>query len=147
MGVLGQINLMLIGLLTITLGSRWLLSRKQNSVVEETWSCGYAVPIDKAQYSGRSFASSFAELFSFMAKTHKDYRKISKTRIYPEKRTFKIAYFDLIDRYIFNPVSRRLYFVLNYFQFIQNGKIQSYLIYGLVFIMIVFIGTILKLIQ
>ncbi len=147
MGILGQINLLIIGILAITLGARWLLSRNKHSVIEDTWSCGYAVPISKAQYSGRSFASSFAELFSFLAKTHKDYRKISKTSIYPEKRSFKIAYFDLVDRYLLNPISRRLYFFLNYFQFIQNGKIQSYLIYGLVFIMIVFLGTILKLIQ
>jgi len=34
---------------------------------------------------------------------------------------------------------------INLFQFVQNGRIQAYVIYGIVFILIIFIGTVLNI--
>ena len=38
-------------------------------------------------------------------------------------------------------------FMLNYFQFIQNGQIQSYVVYGIFFIILIFLGTAFNLIH
>ena len=35
---------------------------------------------------------------------------------------------------------------MNYFQFVQNGKTQAYVLYGVFFILLIFLGTLLKLI-
>jgi len=40
----------------------------------------------------------------------------------------------------------RMLHSLNYFQFIQNGKLQLYILYGVFFIVLVFLGTIFKFI-
>jgi hydrogenase-4 component B len=147
MAVIGQVSLLFIGVLAGLLGVRWLLVRKRDTVEYETWGCGYVAPVAKAQYTGRSFAHPFGNLFSFVLKKRKTYKKLPKEDLYPETRTYSTNYFDVVDKYLILPLARRSKFFLNYFQFIQNGQIQSYVIYGLFFILLIFIGTALGLIN
>jgi hydrogenase-4 component B len=142
----GKASLLFISILLIIFGIRWFFTRKREQATYETWGCAYVAPIAKAQYTGRSFVREFGELFSFILKERKNFRKISKTNLFPKKRTFSTYYFDLLENYIITPIARRLTFAVNYFQFIQNGQIQSYVIYGIFFIILVFLGTILNLI-
>jgi len=142
----GKVSMIFIGLLLLMFGLRWVIVRKRDTSLYETWGCGYVAPVLKAQYTGRSFARTFGNLLGFMVKERKDYIRIEKTILYPEKRTFSTYYFDILEKYLISPLAKRLTFVLNYFQFIQNGKIQSYIIYGLFFIIIVFLGTVFNLI-
>jgi hydrogenase-4 component B len=54
-------------------------------------------------------------------------------------------YLDFIENKIIDPVILLLIRFINLFQFIQNGKIQAYVIYGIVFILAIFLGTVLNL--
>jgi hydrogenase-4 component B len=146
MALIGKVNLLFISFLFLLFGLRWWVLRRRNIVNYETWGCGYVMPVLKAQYTGRSFARPFGQLFGFLIKEHREYGKIQKSELYPEKRSFSTSYFDMIEKYLIHPLTYGLNHFLNYFQFIQNGQIQSYVIYGLFFIMLVFLGTILKLI-
>ena len=143
---IGQVGMLFIVLLFGMFGLRWIILRKHDKVIYETWGCGYVAPVVKAQYTGSSFTRSFASLFSFMVKERKAYKKMAKPELYPAERTFSTAYADLLEKYLIVPLARRTAFVLNYFQFIQNGQIQSYVLYGLFFILIVFAGTVFNLI-
>ncbi len=138
---IGMITLGFIALLGIVIGIRWLIVRNRLSVRAETWGCGYVAPVPKAQYSGQSFTRSFGLLFSFMVKERKKDKKIPKNEIYPGHRSFSTYYIDVLEKYFIIPLVKRLTFTLNYFQFIQNGQIQSYVLYGLFFIILIFIGT------
>jgi len=146
LAIIGRLSFIFISLLFILIVLRYLILRKRENTKYETWGCGYVAPIEKAQYTGRSFSRTYGELFSFMVKERKDFKKLSKEKIYPGALNFTSNYFDAIEKYLILPITRRLNFSLNYFNFIQNGQIQSYVIYGLVFIMIVFIGTVLQFI-
>ena len=146
MVVIGRVNILFIGLLIVIFGLRWWLLRKRETAIYETWGCGYIAPIVKAQYTGRSFTRSFGNLFSFLMKETKDYNKITKSNLYPGKHSFSTYYFDLLEKYLIIPLARRIVYGLNYFQFIQNGQIQSYVIYGLFFIILVFLISALNLI-
>lgn len=147
MAIIGKVSLLFIGVLFCVFGLRWLLSRKRHVTSDETWGCGYVAPVVKAQYTGKSFSRSFRELFNFLAKKQKENKIIAKSKLYPDNQSFSTYYFDLFEKYLINPLARRLIFTLNYFQFIQNGKIQSYVLYGLFFIMLVFVGMALNLIK
>lgn len=138
---IGMITLGFIALLGIVIGIRWLIVRNRLSVRAETWGCGYVAPVPKAQYSGQSFTRSFGLLFSFMVKERKKDKKIPKNEIYPGHRSFSTYYIDVLEKYFIIPLVKRITFTLNYFQFIQNGQIQSYVLYGLFFIILIFIGT------
>ena len=143
---IGLMSLAFIGIFLLVFGLRWTMVRKRTSVIYETWGCGYVAPVVKAQYTGRSFARQFGSLFDFIVKGRKDYKKVKKTVLYPEKRSFATYYNDILEKYMIVPLARRTTFLLNYFQFIQNGQIQSYVIYGLFFIMLIFLGTVFKII-
>lgn len=145
--VIGRVALFFIGLIAFLFGVRWLIVRKRESVEQETWGCAYIAPIEKAQYTGSSFAHSFSELFNFFVKEHKKYHKLEKSSLYPTKHTFSTLYFDILDEYIIAPITRRVMFLLNYFKFIQNGLIQFYLIYGIFFVLLIFVLTALSLIE
>ena len=146
-GTIGKVSLSFISLLILIFGIRSFLVSKHNIVSSETWGCGYPAAITKAQYTGKSFTQSFGTLFSFIAAEQRSNDRIPITSLYPEKRKFSTYCFDLLERYLVIPVTKRISLGLNYFQFIQNGKIQSYVIYGLFFIILVFIGTALGLIK
>jgi len=138
---IGMMALIFIVLMIFVYSIRRLLIRKRQLVTYETWGCGYVAPVKKAQYTGKSFNRSFGLLFNFIVKERKTIEKIPKTEIYPSPVSFSTSYIDILDNYIVSPLAKRLTFALNYFQFIQNGRIQSYVLYGLFFIILVFLGT------
>jgi len=147
MATIGKISLIFIGIMCAVFGVRWLLVRNRNAIAYDTWGCGYVAPIEKAQYSGQSFTRSFGLLFSFIVKERKLTEKLPKQKIYPGQKSFSTHYIDLLEEYLVAPLAKRLMFTLNYFQFIQNGHIQYYVLYGLFFIILVFLGTAFNLIH
>lgn len=144
--IVGLTNLIFMLVLALVFCLRWLATRNRSTEIRATWGCAYEAPIPKAQYSGRSFTRTFGELLSFLVVEKKKYSKIDKTKLFPKKRSFSSYYFDLFEHYLINPLTNRLRFTMNYFQFIQNGKIQAYVLYGILFIVLIFLGTLLGLI-
>jgi hypothetical protein len=142
----GKVSLIFIVLLLIVLGVRRVFTRRRSSSEYDTWGCGYVAPIPQAQYSGRSYIRSFGMLFNFLVKEEKSGSKIPKEKLYPEKFNIVIWYTDMLERYFVVPLAKRLTFILNYFQFIQNGQIQSYVLYGLFFVILVFLGSMMNFI-
>lgn len=140
--MIGLACLLFIMILVSIFSLRWMLSHKKPTGVENTWGCGYTGPIPKAQYTGLSFSRSFADLLGFLTIEKKNYEKIEKTDIFPKKRSFSSYYFDLLEHYVITPLTSRLNYSMNFFQFIQNGKIQAYVLYGILFILMIFISTI-----
>jgi len=135
--VIGIYSLCFILLTGVILFIRNRIANQRTVQNYETWGCGYIAPIPKAQYTSKSFVKSFAFLFDFIVNEHKNFDKIPKTKLYPDSRKFSTYYYDFWEKYLIMPPLRWFSFVLNYFKFIQNGKIQSYVIYGLLFILIV----------
>lgn len=140
--MIGLACLLFIMILVSIFSLRWMLSHKKPIGEENTWGCGYTGSIPKAQYTGLSFSRSFADLLGFLTIEKKNYDKIEKTDIFPQKRSFSSYYFDLLEHYVIIPLTSRLNYSMNFFQFIQNGKIQTYVLYGILFILMIFICTI-----
>jgi len=138
---IGMVSLVFITLTISIFGIRWLIVRKRPVVAYETWGCGYTAPVRKAQYTGQSFTRSFGQLFTFLFNEKKNTEKIPKDKLYPEKLKFSTSYIDILEKYLVVPLAKRLTFTMNYFQFIQNGQIQSYVLYGLFFLILIFLGT------
>lgn len=131
--------IMLIG---VVAGLRFLLIRKRETSEEPTWGCAYTGPGTRMQYTGKSYTKSFAKLFGFVVPESKEFKELKPDELFPVKRKYSSHYSDIFERKLIIPFSGQLNRLMNLFTFIQNGKIQSYVIYGIVFILIVFIGTI-----
>lgn len=140
-GSIGKVSAAFMALVAVVFGIRWLLIRHRQSVVYETWGCGYVAPVKKAQYTGQSYTRSFGLLFASILRQNKKAEKLTKEKLYPGNHSYSTRYVDILEKYFVVPLAKRLTFTLNYFQFIQNGHIQSYVLYGLFFIILVFLGT------
>jgi hydrogenase-4 component B len=120
--------------------------RKRSVSIELTWGCGYVASNARMQYSGKSFSKSLGKLLNFIILEKKKYKEIPTNEIFPQERRYSSHYNDFFVTKIFNGIVDKLLYSLNYFQFIQNGKIQMYILYGIFFIVLIFLGTVFKFI-
>jgi formate hydrogenlyase subunit 3/multisubunit Na+/H+ antiporter MnhD subunit len=135
----------LMAIIALIFGLRWIITRAAEKKLSPTWGCGYPVPNERMQYTGKSFSKSFGKLFNFIMIEKKGYSEIQKDETFPEERKYRSFYLDIFEAKIIDPALKLLTQFIDLFQFIQNGKIQAYVIYGIVFILTIFIGTILNL--
>jgi NADH:ubiquinone oxidoreductase subunit 5 (subunit L)/multisubunit Na+/H+ antiporter MnhA subunit len=123
---------------------RKLITLKSEAEFSSTWGCGYIAPNERMQYTGKSFSKSLGKLLNFMIIEKKGYNEIKKGETFPDGRKYRSFYLDFFESKIIDPVILIITRFINLFQFIQNGRIQAYVIYGIVFILAIFIGTILN---
>lgn len=143
---IGKYSLLFILILLIIYFIRIKITRKRSIVLHTTWGCGYEVPSPVMQYTGKSYSKSLSKLLNFIVLEKKKYKEIQATEIFPKERKHTSHYNDFFVTRIFEPVVDKLLYSLNFFQFIQNGKIQLYILYGIFFIVLVFLGSIFKII-
>lgn len=146
MGNVGRYSILFLALLIGTYLLRNYFVGLQPSQKNATWGCGYVAPNVHMQYTGKSFSKSLSKLLGFIVKEKKKYTEIEAGEIFPQTRKHSSHYVDLFENTIFKNATEQLLHILNYFQFIQNGRIQMYVMYGLFFILLVFFATIFNLI-
>jgi hydrogenase-4 component B len=143
---IGRFSMVFILLFALIYFIRRSIVRKSNVAIKTTWGCGYVGPSTKMQYTGKSFSKSLGKLLSFVVLEKKKYKEIQANEIFPAQRKHSSHYNDFFVTRILEVVVNRVLYSLNYFQFIQNGKIQMYILYGIFFIVLVFLGTVFKII-
>jgi hydrogenase-4 component B len=137
-------SLLFISIIGFMFFIRWIISRGTEKKYASTWGCAYVAPNSRMQYTGKSYSKSFGKLLNFIMIEKKGYSEIKKQEIFPDSRKYRSFYLDVFETKIINPVMNLITRFINLFQFVQNGKIQAYVIYGIVFILAIFIGTILN---
>lgn len=138
---IGHYSFLFLIILLIVFLTRQFFVRNRPMEVNATWGCGYIAPNSKMQYTGKSFSKSLGKLAGFVLIEKKKYTELSQDEIFPETRNHSSRYFDFFEDKFMNRINDRLLFFMNYFQFIQNGRTQMYVLYGVFFIIIVFLGT------
>jgi hydrogenase-4 component B len=131
----------------ITFFIRLVIKRRTVKKYASTWGCAYVSPNNRMQYTGKSFSKSIGKLLNFVMIEKKEYSEIEKLEIFPVSRKYHSFYLDVFETRIIKPVIQLIMRFINLFQFVQNGKIQAYVIYGIVFVLAIFIGTILNLLH
>ena len=113
-------------------GVRRLVMQKRKVSVETTWGCGYVVPTEKLQYTASSFVRPYSKLFRPFLQSSKMQKEIKG--IFPSGGSFETHIYDRIEKYfIDNPIAAYKS-LLGRFLFLQNGKLQFYILYGIIFI-------------
>ncbi|MFO7369905.1 MAG: proton-conducting transporter membrane subunit [Bacteroidales bacterium] len=137
--LVGRASLLLIVLIALLYFIRSFTFRKKPVEITATWACGYIAPGPAMQYTGKSFSKSLAKLFGFITIENKKYKELKTVSIFPSPRTYTSYYLEFFETRIIDPVTRQLLRFFNYFTFIHNGKIQFYVLYGLLFMVILII--------
>jgi hydrogenase-4 component B len=124
---------------------RKLFTSGSSEEYSPTWGCGYQAPDPGMQYSGKSFSKSFGKLMNFILIEKKNYKEIEREEIFPSTRKYRSYYLDFFESKIIDPVILLIRRFINMFQFVQNGRIQTYVLYGIVFILVIFVCTVLNI--
>ena len=139
-------SLLLIGVILAFWGIRALALRGRSEEVGAVWGCGYTAPTSKIQYTGKSFSKSLSKMFNALVIERKQYEELEVGEIFPGNKTYSSHYHDFFEFRFIRVITNRLIYSANYFKFIQNGRIQSYVLYGIVFILAIFILTVFKIV-
>jgi formate hydrogenlyase subunit 3/multisubunit Na+/H+ antiporter MnhD subunit len=136
----------LIALIAFIWITRRLATSKLPSVKDATWGCGYVAPNTRMQYSGKSFSKPLGKIFSFFLVESKNYRELDAGEIFPKTRNYSSYYHDFFEFRLISRFTTQLVNASSLFKFIQNGKTQSYVLYGIIFILAILIITVLNVI-
>jgi hydrogenase-4 component B len=144
LSMVGQSSLILLLLTGLLLLIRSAAFRRKPVGHESTWGCGYIAPRPSMQYTGKSFSKSLAKLFGFITMENKKYKELKTVSIFPSPRTYASFYLEFFETRILNPLIKQFLRIFNYFTFIHNGKIQLYVLYGLLFMVILLVLSVIN---
>jgi hydrogenase-4 component B len=135
--LIGFVSLTFILIILTIFYLRKYLTKNNPAGEYETWGCGYTGSIPRAQYSASSFIRTYRKLAEPLLLIKKD-KKQSHT-LYPGETSQSTHPYDKAEHWL---IDRPLYWyrkLLNQFVFLQNGNIQYYILYGFIFITLVFV--------
>lgn len=124
--------LVFLGVVVLILGIRWFITRKAKKSVHVTWSCGYPAPDARMQYTASSFVKSYTKLFKMVLLIFKNDKPVDK--IFPVSAKYSSNPYDRIEHCLIDRPIRAFKSLLGRLTFLQNGKLQFYILYGIIFI-------------
>jgi formate hydrogenlyase subunit 3/multisubunit Na+/H+ antiporter MnhD subunit len=107
-------------------------TRKKEITMKETWGCGFPVASSKIQYTANSFVRTYAKVVKPVLDIEKNEGEISET--FPTESNYHTTIYDKAERYLIDKPIKLIKIITGWFTFLQNGNIQVYIIYGIVFI-------------
>lgn len=111
---------------------RKLVLKKRTIDISSTWSCGYTAPAIKTQYTAASFIKSYSQLFGMFFLISKKEKVVDG--IFPENAHYGTHPYDKLEKWLIDIPTESFKYFLSRFRFIQNGKLQFYILYGIIFI-------------
>jgi len=139
-------SLIFIVVILLFWGIRAFTLRGRTQVTGSTWGCGYTAPTSRIQYTAKSFSKSLSKMFNFLVIERKNYEELKAGEIFPVDKKYTSHYHDFFELRVIRVITNRLIYTANYFKFIQNGRVQSYVLYGIIFILSIFIMTVFNII-
>lgn len=119
---------------------RWRSGTEPCSV-QSTWGCGYEAPDARMQYTASSYVRAFRKLAAPLLMIHK--KKVEVKGLFPKGGAHETHPYDKAEAWFVDWPLRLLHHTINRFSFLQNGKLQFYIIYGVVFVALVLILPVL----
>ena len=117
---------------------RLIINRKNRW--HTTWGCGYNKPNERMQYTASSYADLFISTLKPMFKRIVHIKKPKE--IFPKEAYYEVEIEDIEEAYIVKPLIKLDEEFLTKFERIQNGNIQQYILFGLIFLVLAIIGVI-----
>ena len=124
-----SIALILLSIFIYSIRNR-IISKKQITH-NTTWGCGYIAPTEKMQYTASSYIRAYRKLAEPLLSITKHKKNVQG--IFPDKAKHETHSNDGIEEIIHWPIQRLRYF-LDTFSLLQKGKLQLYILYGMIFI-------------
>lgn len=115
---------------------KFLLGRRRVEFFK-TWDCGYQTTSSRLQYTGSSFAQFFLELVSHFVPQKEIIKQ--EHELFPAHMMLESLTHDFSERVFVHPLLSGVNKFLARFSWIQSGKLQQYILYGLLFLVVLLI--------
>ncbi len=132
--------------ITILLIYRHLHLKTKQTDIGPTWGCGYTAGTYRQQYTATSYAYNYNHLARPVLQTKKIMDEIPDEEIFPVKRSFVSHSDDIFKKLLIDKPVDFLSSLLKKLAVMQTGKIQHYILYAFIFMLIVFLLTFLNII-
>lgn len=106
-----------------------------------TWGCGYTAPSPQQQYTSTSYSYNFNHLAKPVLQTKKIMDEIGENEIFPSGRSFRSECEDVYKKYLIDKPVDLVSGLLKRIAVMQTGRIQDYILYAFVFMLIVLLLT------
>jgi hydrogenase-4 component B len=105
-----------------------------NKIIETgpTWGCGYSPASSKMQYTAGSFVRSYSKLAKPLLDIEK--KEVELSEVFPSEKHYKTDPYDKIEHIFIDKPLKLLNKITDIFLFLQNGRLQRYILYGIIFI-------------
>jgi formate hydrogenlyase subunit 3/multisubunit Na+/H+ antiporter MnhD subunit len=100
-----------------------------------TWGCGYTASTSKIQYTAGSFVRTYSKLFAAFLMIGKHEEEIHG--IFPAESKYHTHPYDKIEKWLIDDPLKLNKSFMGRFVFLNNGKLQFYILYGVIFILAV----------
>ena len=105
-----------------------------------TWSCGYSKLNNHIQYSASSYVEPFTSILTPLLKKIFDIKR--PKGLFPKEAHYNSMVEDVEEAYLIKPVLKFDEKLLTKFERIQDGNVQHYILYGLIFLILILIGVV-----
>ena len=122
----------IIGISLLLWAIRSLVLRSSRQETSPTWSCGYVAPNPKLQYTAGSFARSYTKLFRGVLTFSRKEKGVEA--IFPVGGHYESHASDKVEQWVIDKPVNGFQWLMSRFLFLQNGKLQVYILYGILFI-------------
>ncbi len=131
---LQSINWLFLAFIVLVLllaGLRKLVTGNKTIESGPTWGCGYSASGSKMQYTANSFVRSYSKLAKPVLDIEK--HEVEVSEIFPSEKHYVTHPYDKMERNLIDIPLRLIDRVINRFMFLQNGHLQRYILYGIIF--------------
>ncbi|MDR3666279.1 MAG: hypothetical protein P4L35_05505, partial [Ignavibacteriaceae bacterium] len=132
---IGLIGLLIFASIFIVFGIKKYFDKKKIISVSPTWGCGYVAPNPKMQYTASSFVKTYSNLIEPILSMHKS--DVVLDQVFPGPKEYSSHNYDKLEFYLIDKNLKWLRKILLKLNFLQNGRIQFYISYGLIFILLI----------
>jgi hydrogenase-4 component B len=129
------VNWMFLGFIVLVAGVYFLrkyMTRKRTSEIKSTWGCAYSASGSKLQYTANSFVRSYSKLAKPVLDIEK--KDVEIVEIFPGVKHYETDPYDKIERIFIDKPLKLINRISDMFLFLQNGHLQRYILYGIIFI-------------
>ena len=132
MQVISVLFLIFLALLAVIFAIRKIINNKYTEHC--TWGCGYNRANNHMQYTASSYANLFISTLKPLFKRVSHIKKPKE--LFPKDAYYELEIEDIEEAYIVKPILKLDEKILARFERIQNGNIQQYILFGLIFLVV-----------
>lgn len=133
---LTTINLLFLGfilLIILIFRLRKFLTAGKKIETDSTWGCGYSASDSKIQYTASSYVRSYVKLAKPILDIEK--REMEMGEVFPGgEKHYETDPYDKIERVLIDKPLKLTGRIPEFLLFLQNGRLQTYILYGIIFI-------------